>query len=161
MSAQNEIKPGLVVIGMQHAAFHAGDAAADFAVRRTCSLIDRARRDGVQIVFIQQTRGHGPLAYGGQGWRLIDLVQPCFPDWVVQASEADIFAHTNLCAQLRAIGINRLVVAGLDADSVEVSCQSAMELGFEAALAAGDQASEDAFMALAGRPAGADTLSFA
>ena len=159
MSADIEItcesKPCLVVIGMQRAAFSAGDATADFAVRRACSLIDRARRDGVQIVFVQQARGHGPLAHGSDGWRLIDLVQPTFPDWVVQAARDDIFADTNLCAQLQAIGIERLMFTGLDADSVEASQQSASALGFDVVMGDADYA------APTGQSNGADTLSFA
>ena len=165
MSADIEItresKPGLVVIGLQRAAFHAGNAAVDFAVRRACSLIDRARREAVQIVFIQQAHGHGPFAHGSDGWRLIDQVQPTFPDWVVQACEGDIFANTNLRAQLQAIGVGRLVFTGLDADSIAASSQSAKALGFDTVLAHGDTGGDDAFVPSADGLTGADTMSFA
>ncbi len=126
----------LVVIELQAAVVHgaARPHDADFVVRRICALIDRARREGAQVVFVQH---EGPgRERNSDGWKLIAALRPQFPDWVVTKTGASIFAGGNLAAQLKATGIKRLVLAGVSTDcSVEASCQDAAEHGFEVVLA--------------------------
>ena len=101
------------------------DRARDdaFAVRRVCAAVDKARREKTQIVFVRE-------AVRGDGWGLVDALNPRFPDWVVTRHDRDIFAGGNLAAQLRAVGIGHLVLAGEDA-CLEASRMAARELGFE------------------------------
>jgi len=86
------------------------DRARDdaFAVRRICAQVDKARRERTQIVFVRE-------AVQSDGWGLIDALGPRFPDWVVARHDRNIFSGGNLAAQLRAVGISRLVLAGDDA----------------------------------------------
>ena len=100
------------------------DRARDdaFAVRRVCAQVDKARRDKTQIVFVRE-------AARGDGWGLVDALNPRFPDWVVTRHGADIFANGNLAAQLRAVGIGRLVLAG-EQTCIEASQTTAAALGF-------------------------------
>lgn len=96
-----------------------------FAVRRICAQVDKARRENIQIVFVRE-------AARSDGWGLVDALNPRFPDWVVARHDRDIFAGANLAAQLRAVGIGRLVLAGDDA-CIEASQTAAREMGFEVA----------------------------
>jgi len=131
-----DIRSALVVVDMQNAMFHgaAKPHDADFVVRRVCALIDRARREEAQIVFVQHA-GEG-CAHGSDGWRLIAALRPQFPDWVIDKTGASIFGGTNLAAQLKAVGIKRLILAGASADDgIAASCREAMALGFEVVLA--------------------------
>ncbi len=126
-------KAALVVIDMQRALLQAPARALDddFAVRRACALIDRARREGVQIIFVQ----HGEST---DGWRLIDAQRPRFPDWVIVAAPGSLFEGSNLSAQLKAVGISRLILAGAKADScLDGSREEAETRGF-AVVVAGD-----------------------
>ena len=75
-------------------------------------LVETARAEGTQVVFVGD----------------IDGVTPRFPDWVIAASAAEPFSGSNLAAQLRAVGIGRLTVAGPPA-----VVAAAQALGFEAA----------------------------
>ncbi len=137
MQDHQDIRSALIVVDMQNAMFHgaAKPHDADFVVRRVCALIDRARREGAQIVFIQHA-GDG-LAHGSDGWRLITALRPQFPDWVVDKTGASIFDGTNLAAQLKAVGIKRLIVAGASTDDgIATSCHEAAGRGFEVVLAA-------------------------
>ncbi len=93
-----------------------------FAVRRICAAVDKARRDKTQIVFVRETAR-------GDGWGLVDALGPRFPDWVVAQQGCDIFSGGNLAAQLRAVGINRLVLAG-DEACFDASHRSGEALGF-------------------------------
>ncbi len=137
-----DIRSALIVVDMQNAMFHGAAQTgeglphdADFVVRRVCALIDRARREAAQIVFVQHT-GEG-LSHGSDGWRLIAALRPQFPDWVVDKMGASIFAGTNLAAQLKAVGIKRLIVAGASTDDgIAASCREAVDRGFEVVLAA-------------------------
>ncbi|EGF91818.1 hypothetical protein ABI_02500 [Asticcacaulis biprosthecium C19] len=74
-------------------------------------MVESARAEGTQVVFVGASEG----------------VTPRFPDWVIESHGADLFAGTNLAAQLRAVGVARLSVAG--SDSVVAAAQA---LGFEA-----------------------------
>jgi len=132
-----DIRSALVVIDMQNAMFHGKSQPhdADFVVRRVCALVDRARREGAQIVFVQHA-GEG-LEHGSDAWRLIAALRPQFPDWVVDKMGASIFAGTNLAAQLKAVGIKRLILAGASTDDgIAQSCREAAERGFDVVLAA-------------------------
>ena len=74
-------------------------------------LVETARAHGTQVVFVGA----------------VDGVTPRFPDWVLPAAGPEPFAHTNLAAQLRAVGIGSLQVAG--PDTVVAAAQA---LGFDA-----------------------------
>ena len=132
-----DTRSALVVVDMQNAMFHgaAKPHDGDFVVRRICALVDRARREGAQIVFVQHA-GEDRV-HGSDGWRLIAALRPQFPDWVVDKLGASIFAGTNLAAQLKAVGIRRLIVAGVSTDDgIATSCREAADRGFEVVLAA-------------------------
>ena len=132
-----DIRSALIVVDMQNAMFHgaAKPHDGDFVVRRICALIDRARREGAQIVFVQHAGQD--MAHGSDGWRLITALRPQFPDWVVDKTGASIFEGTNLAAQLKAVGIRRLIVAGAATDDgIATSCREAVERGFDVVLAA-------------------------
>lgn len=77
-------------------------------------MVETARAEGTQVVFVGEASG----------------VTPRFPDWVIDNTGNDLFAGTNLAAQLRAVGVARLSVAG--SDSVVAEAQA---LGFEAQIA--------------------------
>ena len=136
MPPQRNIQSALIVIDMQRALFaaHQRPHDADFVIRRVCALIDRARRDAVQIVFVQTVSDAFP--HGSEGWRLLAPFEPRFPDWVIDKARPSIFQGTNLSAQLKAVGISRLILAGAGTDTgIDSSCRAAADLGFEVVLA--------------------------
>ena len=131
-----DTRSALIVVDMQNALFHGAAAPhdGDFVVRRVCALVERARREEVQIVFVQHA-GDG-CAHGSEGWRLIAALRPQFPDWVIDKPGASIFSGTNLAAQLKAVGIKRLILAGASTDDgIAASCRDAVARGFEVVLA--------------------------
>ena len=131
-----DMRSAFIVVDMQNAMFHGAHAPhdGDFVVRRVCALVERARREEVQIVFVQHA-GDG-CAHGSDGWRLISALRPQFPDWVIDKLGASIFSGTNLGAQLKAVGIKRLILAGASTDDgIAASCREAVERGFEVVLA--------------------------
>lgn len=81
-------------------------------------LVEAARAEGTQVVFVGA----------------VDGVTPRFPDWVIAAPAAEPFAGSNLAAQLRAVGIGRLQVAG-----PEAVVATARDLGFDAHVVSGER----------------------
>ena len=77
-------------------------------------MVETARAEGTQVVFVGAAAG----------------VTPRFPDWVIDGRDDDLFAGTNLAAQLRAVGVARLSVAGS-----ESAVAQAQALGFDARAA--------------------------
>lgn len=136
MPPQRNSQSALIIIDMQRAMFaaHQRPHDADFVIRRVCTLIDRARRDNVQVVFVRNVSDSHP--HGSDGWRLLAPLEPRFPDWVIDKTRPSIFHGTNLAAQLRAVGISRLILAGARTDTgIDASCRAATDLGFEVVLA--------------------------
>lgn len=132
MPSEPEIKSALIVVDMQCARLTGPGRPhdADVVIHRVCALVDQARREDVQIVFVRHISEHCP--YGANGWKLISALEPRFPDWVIDRQDANIFHGTNLAAQLKAFGISRLIMAGAH---IETSCQAAPDLGFDVVLA--------------------------
>ncbi|HVZ29958.1 MAG TPA: isochorismatase family protein [Asticcacaulis sp.] len=130
-----EGRAALVVIGMQRARLAGPDTESN--IRLVTGLLDRARKDGTQIVFVQHSGPSGsPYERGADGWRLFDGAQPRFPDWVVEKQQFSIFDGTHLAAQLKAVGITHLLLTGRASDDdVAVSAVAAAALGFKAELA--------------------------
>lgn len=128
-------RTALVVVGMQRARLSGPDAEA--ATQHVANLVDKARRQGTQVVFVQHCAPSGqPGEKNSDGWRMADGLRPQFPDWVIEKTQFSIFDGTNLAAQLQAVGIGRLILAGpAQADDVAVSCAAATALGFKADLA--------------------------
>lgn len=122
----------LVIIDMQQHVFARASRDADFVVRRICALIDKARRDGEQIIFVQTSDG---APRESEGWRLIAPLKPIYPDWVIERTGGHIFESTHLAAQLKAAGLSRLILAGA---RVNRSLRAARALGFDAEPAAED-----------------------
>ncbi len=140
--SQSSHRSALVIIDMTHS--RVGQAAtaavsghgaiarsdADFVFRRVCSLVERHRHTNTQIVFI---RPPASCAGARDGWRLMDALQPRFPDWVVERHGPSIFAGTNLAAQLKAVGVEHLILAG---GGIDASYDDALALGFDVEAAA-------------------------
>jgi nicotinamidase-related amidase len=128
-------RTALVVVGMQRARLAGPDTESN--IRLVNGLLDWARREGLQIVFVQHCAPAGhPCEKGADGWRLFDGAQPRFPDWVIEKHQFSIFDGTNLEAQLKAVGITKLLLTGpASDDDVAVSAVAAATMGFTAELA--------------------------
>lgn len=117
-------------------------------------LIEGARRSGVQVVHgrIAFGEGHadlttnipllgivaqqGSLLDGTAGTDIIDELQPAPTDWVVTNTKVSSFVASNLDAELRAAGINTVVIFGVATNiSVESTARSAGDLGYRVIVA--------------------------
>lgn len=127
-------KTVLVVIDVQH-----GNTAQgwdrDGVIGRIAGLIDRARGDGVPIVWVQHESG--PFVPGSDPWQIVAEVRPGADDPVVAKRYLDAFVETDLKERLDALGATRLVLCGAATDACirSTAARSQME-GYDTVLVA-------------------------
>jgi nicotinamidase-related amidase len=83
-------------------------------VARTAALIERARREGVPVVWVQHEEAEMP--HGSPAWRLVPGLAPAPGEAVVRKTCCDAFAGTSLRGVLDGLGAKRLVLAGAQSD---------------------------------------------
>lgn len=100
-------------------------------------LLARARSAGVPVFFVQHCERGGPLEHNSDGWRLHPAIAPREGEPVVEKWACSSFFNTDLDARLRAAGVGRLAVAGLQTEyCVDTACRVAQTLGYAVTLAA-------------------------
>lgn len=128
----------LLIIDVQATLF-SGDyevADAPAVLERLNGLIERARRAGQPVVFVQHEEAEGPMQHGSAGWALASGLDAAAGDPRVRKTTPDAFLRTELRSLLQVLGVRRLVVGGAQTDlCVDSSVRSALALGFDVSVA--------------------------
>ena len=145
---------GLVIIDVQNAIV-AGCGASDRqpeidrALDETVSCLrtvkERARAAGVPVILVQNDgiAGHR-LAVGTEGWAIRSEVAPQDGDVVVHKSECDSFFATDLEEQLKAHGVDHIVVGGcMTQFCIDTTVRRAVSLGYDVTLIADGHTTAD------------------
>lgn len=100
-------------------------------------LQDRARAGGFPVLHIQHDGGEGhPLARGTSGFAIHPSVAPRPGEEIVVKEQCDAFLRTGLDARLRALGIGRLVIAGMQTEfCIDTTTRAAFAHGYKVTLA--------------------------
>jgi nicotinamidase-related amidase len=127
----------LLVIDMQEALI---DGAWEIGrvVGNVRTLIDRAHRDRVPVVYVQHCHAtYSDLTKGAPGWAIHAPIAPIAGDTVIEKTASDSFYRTELAAVLTRLGVRRLVVTGMQSEfCVDATCRAALSHGFDVALVA-------------------------
>jgi nicotinamidase-related amidase len=101
------------------------------------ALQDRARADGIPVLTVQHAGPPGDaLARDGSGFAVHPDVAPRPGEDVVVKDRCDAFLGTGLDARLRALGIGRLVIAGMQTEyCVDTTTRAAFAHGYKVTLA--------------------------
>ncbi len=151
-SLENRPNVALVVIDMQR-----GVVADAFEVERVVaninSLVDKARREHVPVVWIQHADDN--LAVGSAPWEYIDELQRVDDEPLVHKRYGDSFEDTELESILAEHRVGRLVVTGAQTDAcIRSTLHGALVRGYDATLVADAHTTED--MRQWGSPIGPD-----
>ncbi|MBT1636314.1 isochorismatase family protein [Clavibacter michiganensis] len=115
---------------------------ADGVVARTAALVERARGEGVPVVWIQDHHG---FAEGDPDWALVPPLARAPGETLVGKAHRDSFAGTDLADVLAALSTTRIVVAGAQTDyCVRTTLQSAAARGFDVTLVGDAHTTADA-----------------
>jgi nicotinamidase-related amidase len=138
---ENRPNTALLVIDVQNGVV-GGAYARDAVVANVASLVDKARRERVPVVWVQHS--DEGLARGSEDWQIVPELAPGKAEPLVEKSYGDSFEDTNLETVLAGLGVGRLVVAGAQTDEcIRSTLHGAIVRGYDATLVSDAHTTED------------------
>ena len=137
----NRPRTALVVIDMQNSVIE-GAHERDAVVANVGSLVEKARRERVPVVWLQHSDEQ--LSRGSDGWQMISELTPGEAEPLIDKNYGDSFEDTTLETVLSGLGVGRLVVAGAQTDAcVRSTLHGALARGYDATLVSDAHTTED------------------
>ncbi len=127
-------RPGtaLLVVDVQNGVVE-GAHERDAVVANVGSLVEKARRERVPVVWVQHF--DEGLARGSDEWRIVPELTPDDAEPLVEKSYGDSFEDTTLESVLSDLGVGRLVVVGAETDAcIRSTLHGAIARGYDATL---------------------------
>ena len=138
---KNRPKTALLVIDVQNGVVD-GNHERDAVVANVGSLVEKARREKVPVVWVQHS--DNGLAKGTDKWRIVPELAPAEAEPLVEKNYGDSFEDTNLEAVLSGLGVGRLVVVGAQTDMcIRSTLHGAFARGYDATLVGDAHTTED------------------
>lgn len=134
-------RTALVVIDVQKGVV-AGAHQRDEVVANIGALVDKARAEGVPVVWVQHADDELPR--GSEQWQYVDELRPAESEPLIHKRYGDSFEDTDLEEQLAALGVGRLVVTGAQTDAcVRSTLHGSFTRGYDSVLVADAHTTED------------------
>jgi nicotinamidase-related amidase len=131
----------LLVIDVQNGVV-AGAHQRDSVVANIGTLVERARREQIPVVWVQHSDDQ--LARGSDDWRIVPELSPRDAEPLVEKNYGDSFEDTALENVLSGLGVGRLVVVGAQTDAcVRSTLHGAFVRGYDATLVSDAHTTED------------------
>jgi len=138
---ENRPNTALLVVDVQKGVV-AGNHDRDAVVANIGSLVEKARREQVPVVWVQHN--DEGLARETDEWRIVPELDPSEAEPLVEKSYGDSFEDTTLEAVLTNLGVGRLVVAGAQTDAcIRSTLHGALVRGYDATLVSDAHTTED------------------
>jgi nicotinamidase-related amidase len=138
---ENRPNTALLVVDVQNGVVE-GTHERDAVVANVSSLVEKARRERVPVVWVQHSDEH--LARGSDDWRIVSELNPGDAEPLVEKSYADSFENTTLETVLSGLGVGRLVVVGAQTDEcIRSTLHGAVVRGYDATLVSDAHTTED------------------
>jgi nicotinamidase-related amidase len=138
---QDRPNTALLVIDVQSGVV-AGNHARDVVVDNVATLVDKAREQGVAVVWVQHN--DDGLARGSDEWQIVPELKRDDSEPLVEKSYGDSFEDTDLERVLSDLGVGRLVVAGAQTDMcIRSTLHGALARGYDATLVSDAHTTED------------------
>ena len=101
-------------------------------LERTQTLVERARRGNVPVIWVQD---HGSFVEGSEAWQLAAPLQRLDSEPLVRKEYRDSFAGTDLAQVLKELDAKRIIIAGAQSDyCIRTTSQAAASRGFDVTL---------------------------
>jgi nicotinamidase-related amidase len=138
---ENRPKTALLVVDVQKDVVE-GAPERDAVVANVGSLVEKARREEVPVVWVQHSSEQ--LATGSDGWRIVPELAPDGAEPLVEKRYGDAFEDTTLETVLSGLGVGRLVVVGAQTDAcIRSTLHGAFARGYDATLVSDAHTTED------------------
>ena len=137
----NRPETALLVIDVQNGVV-AGAHERDSVVANIDSLVAKARREAIPVVWVQHSDEQ--LARGSDEWCIVPELAPADAEPLVEKNYGDAFEGTSLETVLSGLGVGRLIVAGAQTDAcVRSTLHGAFARGYDATLVSDAHTTED------------------
>jgi nicotinamidase-related amidase len=131
----------LMVIDVQNGVV-SGTHQRDTVVANISELVDKARQDGVPVVWVQHSSENLPR--GSEAWEYVPELSPREPEPLVHKTFADSFEDTDLEDVLAEGSIGRLIVTGAQTDEcIRATIHGAFVRGYDVTLVGDAHTTED------------------
>jgi len=138
---QNRPNTALLVVDVQNGVV-AGAHRRDAVVANVGSLVEKARREHVPVVWVQHR--DDDLVPGSEEWRIVPELSPDAAEPLVDKAYGDSFEDTSLESVLSGLGVGRLIVAGAQTDAcIRSTLHGALVRGYDATLVSDAHTTED------------------
>ena len=138
---ENRPNSALLVVDMQNGVIE-GACKRDAVVANIGSLIGKARRERVPIIWVQHSDGQ--LARGSDNWRIVAELNPGNAEPLVEKNYGDSFEATTLETVLSGLGVGRLIVVGAQSDAcIRSTLHGAFVRGYDVTLVSDAHTTED------------------
>jgi nicotinamidase-related amidase len=131
----------LIVIDVQNgvvAAAHERDAV----VANIDSLVQRARKEGVPVVWVQHS--DEDLVAGDDNWKIVPELAPSSDEPLIAKNYGDSFEDTNLENVLSDLSVGRLIVTGAQTDAcIRSTLHGAFARGYDTTLVSDAHTTDD------------------
>ena len=128
----NRPSTALLVVDLQIAVLD-GAHERDAVLARVAELVERARSEGVPVVWVQHSDDH--IVLGSAGWKIVSELAPGEDEPIIHKEYGDAFEDTTLATELEGLGVGRLVVAGAETDAcVRSTLHGALVRGYDTTL---------------------------
>lgn len=127
-------RSAVVVIDMQTDVV-AGAYARDAVIHNIAALVERTRRAGTDVIWVQHS--DTALAYGSDGWQIVTELQRRSREPLIAKHYPDAFEETDLERILADRGVGRLIIAGASSDMcIRSTLHGAQVRGYDTVLVA-------------------------
>ena len=138
---ENRPNTGLLVVDVQNGVVDEAHER-DAVVVNIGSLVEKARREGVAIVWVQHASEQ--LASGSEAWQIVPELGPRDAEPLVEKNYGDSFEDTTLEDVLSGLGVGRLVVVGAQTDAcIRSTLHGALVRGYDATRVSDAHTTED------------------
>ncbi len=138
---QDRPNTALLVVDVQQGVV-GGAYQADTVVGNVAVLVEKARRAGVPVVWVQHSDEQ--LVRGSDAWRIVPEAGRDEAEPLVEKNWGDAFEDTTLERVLSDLGVGRLVVAGAQTDAcIRSTLHGAFTRGYDAILVKDAHTTED------------------
>jgi nicotinamidase-related amidase len=129
---KNRSKTALLVVDVQNGVV-VGAHERDAVVANVGSLVDKARREKVPVVWVQHS--DEGLQKGSDDWGIVPELAPGEAEPHINKSYGDSFEDTDLETVLSGLGVGRLLVVGAETDAcIRSTLHGALVRGYDATL---------------------------
>jgi nicotinamidase-related amidase len=137
----NRPATALLVIDVQNGVV-AGNYQRDAVVANIASLVEKARREHVPVVWVQHS--DEGLERGSSDWQIVPELNRDGSEPLIEKHYGDSFEDTALENVLSGLGVGRLVVVGAQTDAcIRSTLHGAFARGYDATLVSDAHTTED------------------